>query len=120
MMKKINNNNNNGFTLEVSQMSNEQIVLTALRLQDSLIIRNRGWKNKIYEDCFTGSDVCKWLLKDGGFKKNDQAILFGNVLIKEGVLFNVKRDDENQLKELVNGPFFYRFSTASPNAVKNQ
>jgi len=50
-------------------MSNEQIVLTALRLQDSLIIRNRGWKNKIYEDCFTGSDVCKWLLKDGGFKK---------------------------------------------------
>jgi len=71
--------NHNDFSLEVSQMSNEQIVVTALRLQDSLIIRNRGWKNKIYEDCFTGSDVCKWLLKDGGFKTLEQTILFGNL-----------------------------------------
>jgi len=115
---KNDNKNKNSFALEVSQMSNEQIVITALRLQDNLIVRNRGWKDKIYEDCITGSDACKWLLKDGGFKSVQEAVLFGNMLIKEGVLYNVKRADEAQLKDLIDGPFFYRFNTQTPN-VKN-
>ena len=105
----------NGFTLTVSQMSVEQIVVTALRLQDHLFVRNRGWKGVIYEDCFTGSDVCKWLKKDGGFRDDRQVVEFGNLLLKEGVMYAVKRENEPLLKELKNGPFFYRFNTSPPS-----
>jgi len=104
-----------GLSLRVAQMSVEQIVVTALRLQDHLFVRNRGWKGVIYEDCFTGSDVCKWLKKDGGFKDDEQVIEFGNLLLKEGVMYAVKREQEPLLKELKNGPFFYRFNTSPPS-----
>jgi len=105
----------NGLSLKVSQMSVEQIVVTALRLQDHVFVRNRGWKGVIYEDCFTGSDVCKWLKKDGGFKEDKQVIEFGSLLLKEGVMYAVKRENEPLLKELKNGPFFYRFNTSPPS-----
>lgn len=98
-------------------MSNEQIVVTALRLQDNLVIRNRGWKGVIYEDCFTGADVCKWLVNDGGLADFNQAREFGDLLIKEKVLYGVKREGELPLKELKDGPFFYRFNTSPPSFV---
>ena len=104
-----------GLSLKVAQMSVEQIVVTALRLQDHLFVRNRGWKGVIYEDCFTGSDVCKWLKKEGGFKDDHQVIEFGNLLLREGVMYAVKREQEPLLKQLKNGPFFYRFNTSPPS-----
>mmetsp|Transcript_79544 Transcript_79544/g.97315 ORF Transcript_79544/g.97315 Transcript_79544/m.97315 type:complete len:493 (+) Transcript_79544:54-1532(+) len=111
------NGNGQQISIKVNQMSSEQIVVTALRLQDNLFIRNRGWKGVIYENCFTGSDVCKWLKKEGGFATNEEAVEFGNVLLKEKVMYAVKREGEPLLKELKNGPFFYRFNT-NPNSVK--
>lgn len=108
-------NEKNSLSLKVSQMSVEQVVVTALRLQDHLFVRNRGWKGIIYEDCFTGTDVCKWLKKEGGFNDDAQIIEFGSLLLKEGVMYSVKREGEPLLKELKNGPFFYRFNTSPPN-----
>ena len=97
--------------IEVSDLSNEKVVVLTLVLQDNLVIRNRGWKGQIFKDCFTGADVCKWLIKEAGLGSIDSCREFGAILIENKVLFAVKREGEPLLKELKDGPFFYRFKS---------
>ncbi|ETO28209.1 hypothetical protein RFI_08922 [Reticulomyxa filosa] len=106
-------------TKEVQAMTPEQIVLTALKLQDNVTIRNRGWRQEIYKDCFTGQDAVKWLHSSGTFSSLDACIEFGNLLIKEGVIYCVKRKDEQVLSTLVNGPYYYRFQI-SPDVLSEK
>jgi len=94
---------------EIEAMAPEQVVVTALRLQDTVVIRNRGWRQEIYKDCFTGQDAVKALQNSGTFSSLQACVEFGNLLIKEGIMYCVKREDEEVLTTLVNGPYFYRF-----------
>ncbi|ETO16498.1 hypothetical protein RFI_20841, partial [Reticulomyxa filosa] len=62
-----------------------------------LVIRNRGWKNDIYKDCFTGQDAVKWLRNIGTFSSIDACTAFGNLLIKEKIVYCAQRKDETPL-----------------------
>jgi len=105
---------------EVSGLSPEEVVVRALKLQDNLVIRSRTWRRKIYKSCWTGQDAVRYLVKDGGFTSQAAAIEFGNLLIKEGLVYAVRRDDEDPITTLLKGPFFYRFHTSPTDKIPEE
>ena len=94
-----------------ANLSNEEMIVYLLQLQDNMVIRNRTWKAVIYENCFTGQDLFKYSQR--AFElSNDEIIRLGKIWMDHGLIKYVKRnDDAYHIYEIKNGPFFYQFVT---------
>ncbi len=74
---------------------------------EGLDIQDRWYKLKFYRRCFIGSEAVQWLMKTQDFTKA-QAILVGNLLLKQRVIHHVVYDHDFKDDYL-----FYEFSSQS-------
>jgi len=98
--------------VDVEKITPEQLVL-ALRLQDSINIKNRSWDNDIYKNCFLGNEAVSWMMRACTFRTTQDAIRIGNMMLTESIFKSVLRSDRD-INAFVNGPQFYRFNTGVP------
>ena len=73
--------------------------------KNGIIIKNRRYYLKIYENCFLGNEMVDWILKNiSRVKTREDAVLFGQEILEEGYFDHVVKEKPFKDQEL-----FYRF-----------
>jgi hypothetical protein len=88
-------------TMKLSQLAAEiQAPVTGIKLVD------RTWHLRVHKRCFIGLEFVSWLLKNfKDIKKPNDAVIYGNLLMKQGLFHHV----ENR-HTFLNGHYFYQLS----------
>lgn len=87
--------------IKLSQLAAEiQAPITGIKLVD------RTWHLRVHKCCFVGLEFVSWLLKNfKDIKKPNDAVIYGNLLMKQGLFHHV----ENR-HTFLNGHYFYQLS----------
>ncbi len=78
-------------------------IVTAMREENGVEIKDRRFQFKVFYQVFLGSDAVNWLMK---YEKStrEEAILIGKIMVQQGIIHHVL--DEHDFKD---EPLFYRF-----------
>lgn len=76
----------------------------AAEMHFGVAIADRQYFFKTYKNCFVGSEAVAWLVSSGHATDIAEALVVGNLMLKENIFFHVTRDHVFKNEKL-----FYRF-----------
>ena len=90
---------------KILEMSHNDLEDLSKRLKSEVIVKDRRYFWRLYKQCFVGSEVIDWLLKNEKLKNRNEGKQLGQKLMDEGLFRHISEDQQFE-----DGNYFYNFN----------